>query len=554
MFVSMLSLNAPFRLNLTGRALKFSNGSRGITGRPIPNRAKSGGGWKSVWGFSLLLILFCASSAPSKACDELASGTLFWVRLTAPVSSYTAKPGMPVEAFLLQAPECNNGPVFAAKIPVEGKVLSVHRVGLGLWHETAALEIEFFRLLPPGGSPIEIHARVMRVDYARESVKNGVIKGMRSTDTPQGRISSRLKYLPSFHLYPDPILLGYKVLFPVFPEPEITLEPGTDLQVELVETVKLPLDLPPVAQIPTLDANADLNNSLAELSERTFTKKGKQADVVNMVFAGSQADVEQAFEAADWHHSDAVSAHTVFHQFYSFLAKTSYPTAPMTAQFLDGRAPNLTLEKAPRSYENRNHVRIWGLEATWEGVPLWASAAVRETGGTLSIRHKGFVHHVSGDLDEEQQTVLRDLSVAGCVDSVASIARPGMAHVMRNATGELFHTDGSLEVVRLKPCVSDSQVKGSDDARSQKPRSWMFRFVRRQVLTVRSDLWRANCIYALFDLTRITVGAARRNAEHQTADARVSNPQSATPANATPLLPKKNTVVQAGTEDPDPAP
>jgi hypothetical protein len=82
----------------------------------------------------------------------------------------------------------------------------------------------------------------------------------------------------------------------------------------------------------------------------------------------------------------------------------------------------------------------------------------------------------------------------------------------------------------------------------------MFRFVRRQVLTVRSDLWRANCIYALFDLTRITVGAARRNAEHQTADARVSNPQSATPANATPLLPKKNTVVQAGTEDPDPAP
>jgi hypothetical protein len=128
-----------------------------------------------------------------------------------------------------------------------------------------------------------------------------------------------------------------------------------------------------------------------------------------------------------------------------------------------------------------------------------------------------------------------------------------MAHIMRNASGELFQTGGSLEVVQLKPCVADSQVKGSDDARSQKPGSWMFRFVRREVLTVRSDLWRANCIYALFDLTRITVGAVRRNAEHQTADARVSDSRSGIPATATPLLPKKNTV-QPGTEGPDPAP
>ena len=133
---------------------------------------------------------------------------------------------MPVQGFLLKSPECDNAPVLSAKIPVEGRVLSVHRVGLGLWHETAALEIAFTRLLPQSGSPIEINGRVKLIDNARETVRKGVIRGIRSTDTPQGRITSRLKYLPSVHLYPDPFLLGYKMLFPIFPEPEINLPPG----------------------------------------------------------------------------------------------------------------------------------------------------------------------------------------------------------------------------------------------------------------------------------------------------------------------------------------
>lgn len=488
----------------------------------------------------LLVITLGAWLTPAEGCDELAPGTSFSVRLTVPISSYTAKPGMPVKGFLLKAPECDNAPILPAKIPVEGRVLSVHRVGLGLRHETAALEIAFLRFLPPGGSPIEIQGRIKQVEYARESVRNGVIKGIRSTDTPQGIISSRLKYLPSLHLYPDPFLLGYKVLFPIFPEPEITLEPGTDLDVELAQAAKLPPDLPPVPQVPTLGEDAGLSRSLAWLPERTFTKKEKEADVVNMVFAGSQADLEGAFQSAGWRQSDAVSTRAVFHGFYAYLAKTSYATAPMSAQFLEGRPPALTLEKAPESYEKRNHVRIWKLEDTWAGTPLWAGAAVRETGGTLSIRHKGFVHHVSEDLDEEGQIVMRDLAIAGCVEAVGSIGRPAMEHVLRNATGETFRTQGALQVVRLKPCVSDTPQ--SHPGKAPKNGSWAFRFLRRQILTVRSDLWRANSIYALFDLTRTTVSAVRQNAAQRAMNGPESLTKSAAfPARSGSVFPPKDT-------------
>jgi len=495
---------------------------------------------RSNWLFApLLLIALCSSMPSAQACNHLSAGALFWVRLTVPISSYSAKPGMPVQAILLKSPECDKVSVFSTNIPVEGRVLSVRRVGLGLWHETAALELAFLRILPTDHSPIEINGRVELVDNARESVKNGVIRGIRSTDTPQGLISSRLKYLPSPHLYPDPVLLGYKLLFPVFPEPEINLESGADMQVQLAEAIDLPADLPATPQIATiLDQDGKLRKSLTGLPERTSTKQGKAADVINMVFAGSRADLEHAFQISGWQQSEEISAHTVLRQFYSYLAKSSYATAPMSAQLLAGSKPNLTLEKAFQSNEKRNHLRIWELETTWSTLPLWASAAVRETGATLSIRHKGFIHHVSEDLDEEQQTVLRDLSVVDCVDSVGSFARPALSHLMRNATGELFRTNGSLLVVRLKPCGAGEQVTRSNHRPSLKSGSRAFRYLRRQILTVRSDLWRANCIYALFDLTRRTLGVVRQSSLRRAADTRLRQATTLMPTSEmqTPLL------------------
>jgi hypothetical protein len=130
--------------------------------------------------------------------------------------------------------------------------------------------------------------------------------------------------------------------------------------------------------------------------------------------------------------------------------------------------------------------------------------------------HKGFIHHVSEDLDEEQETIVRDLAVAGCVDSVGMIAR-SLEHVLRNATGEYFRTDGSLAVIRVKPC--ESSTKELDGTLNIKNGSWAYRFLRREILTVRSDLLRSNCIYGLFDLTRSAVGAARKRYSHRAVEA-----------------------------------
>jgi hypothetical protein len=436
--------------------------------------------------------------------------------LTQPVSSYNTKKQATVRGVLLEPIACNGIAVLPAKTPVEGRVVSVHRVGLGLVHETATLEVEFSRISPPQHAPIELRGRVETIDNARENVKNGVIHGIRSTETPQGQISSRLKDLPSLHLYPDPFLMGFKLFFPIFPEPEIYLPAGTDVRASFQDTVALPEDLAALEPMPRLDSEDELSiaETLNGLPARTFDRKLREADLIDVAFIGSRQNLEDAFDAAGWRESISVSKGTVAHQLYAFLAKTDYETAPMSHQLFNGRFPDLTVEKTFDSYEKRDHLRIWQLDQTLNGESVWASAAVRETGATLSWKHKGFMHHVASDLEEERRGILRDLAAADCVASVSMVERPGQEHVMLNATGELLRTDGNIMVVKLKPCSANTRSLAESSA-SFKPGSKFTRFLRKEILTVRSDLLRANCIYSAFDLTMITRNAMRRSSEHR---------------------------------------
>ncbi len=84
-------------------------------------------------------------------CEQLPAGQTLWVRLSGPISTYTAKVGDPVHAVLTQDVVCGNEVLLPMGAPVEGVVLSKRKVGWGIRHETAALELEFNQVtLGPG--------------------------------------------------------------------------------------------------------------------------------------------------------------------------------------------------------------------------------------------------------------------------------------------------------------------------------------------------------------------------------------------------------------------
>jgi LssY C-terminus len=459
-----------------------------------------------------LSLMLC--SAMAFGCDGLAAGQTLWIRLSSPVSTYSSKLGDPVYAVLTEAATCDDGVVFPVGTRITGVVHSVRKVGWGIHHETAALNITFDHAAVAGDPAVSITATVMEIENARERVNDkGTIEGIRSSDTPQGRINSRLKHLPTYNPYSDLGLIVYKATFPIFPEPEIYYPAGTDLRIKLTALVQVATVLPALpVNIVESRGELDVEREISLLPQRSTTTAMADADVVNLAFLGSREEVEAAFRQAGWSTSDAFSKRTFVHTFYAFLNNSAYDQAPMKPLLLDGKPSDMNWQKSLNSYNRRDHLRLWQWSEAPDSQPIWLSCSTHDTRATLSVKHHEFVHHIAPDIDDERSTVIRDLELAGCVSSVRLVGRPGMSTLTQNANGDTVRTDGDLAVVQLKQC--EPLVPGlpsSTAGTNFKAGNHAFRWVRRQILTFRSDIWRANIIYGAYDLARMTIQALRHH-------------------------------------------
>ena len=438
-------------------------------------------------------------------------GQLLWIRLSSPVSTYTAHVGDAVHAVLTQDVDCGDDVLLPMGTTIDGVVRSKRKVGWGIRHETAALELEFNQVTAADGSTIQMSAQVEEVENAREQLKNGVIQGVLSSDTFQGRINSRLIHLPTWNPYSDLGLIVYKATFPIFPEPEIYYPVGTDIRLKTKAAVSwLPIAARKTNEVASVDTS-QLDEWIQKMPLRATTTKSVSADLINLVFIGSRKEVQAAFLEAGWHTSDPVSKRSFAHNLYALLNNSGYAQQPMMTFLLDGKPQEMSWQKGLNSYGRRDHLRIWQRPIEGSRHSAWVASSTHDTSAVLSAKYHGFVHHISPDIDDERAKVIRDLNFAGCVSSVSYVSRPASPTFTQNATGDWVRTDGSIAIIQLKECRPDNpKLDANSNGGKFKPGNHVFRYLRRQILTFRSDVWRANIIYGLYDVGRMTVMALRR--------------------------------------------
>lgn len=455
---------------------------------------------------------FCASGhAQDQPCKVVPAGQDFWIRLTAPVSTYSSKIGSEVKAILIASPNCDDSAAFAVRTTVEGHITHVRRVGFGVWHSSSAVTIDFDKFIA-GPQTFAVKTNVLEVANGRENVKAGVIKGVGGQATPQQIMSMRLLHLPFWNTEAYWIFLLRRGAFPFSPEPEIFLPAGTDLRLRLMTPVELPAEFVKAPQEENTQRDAeigeDIRAKLVALPAHSLTRSRRPSDVVNLAFIGSQEQIEAAFQAAGWTYGDSVSAWSVLREMRAFSSLNSYPHLPISNQWLAGKPADIRLQKSLDSYQKRDHIRIWNESAL--APDLWAASAIHETGATWSIRTGRFIHHVDADIDAESERVVRDLTLAGCVADVHRVQRPERPETERNSSGDDLWTDGSLEVLELADCETPAikAIPRSGEI-ARRPNSKLKRFVRAQVLSVH-DIWRSNAIYVSFDISRAVIHSLRR--------------------------------------------
>jgi hypothetical protein len=442
---------------------------------------------------------------------EIPTGTHMEVRLTNPIGTYASKVGAPVSAVLT---------VSAMDLPVgsmlAGEVKSVRRVGLGIVHETSAIEIEFNRITLPDSTVYPISARVIEVDNARERVgRDGVISAERSTGSLSNRAAGYVRMAVGLNLHAQLGIWAVKTLVVDVPEPEIYYPAGVDLTLALNKAVTV-VARDMTADVPrglTDEELATLQNVADGIPQRTANRSHHASDLINVMFIGSREQLGAAFLEAGWSQTPASTLRSHLRNIRAIMENQGNQIAPMSTLLVDGEAPDMMWQKGLNDVGKRHHIRIWKRSETWNGQEIWIGAATHDVDFAFLRPGMPVTHRIAPEIDRERDKVVHDLEFGMSVDLADWMERPEVSREMHNATGDPMTTDGRLAVIRLMTHPTAQLTVGFPIDALPRHGRVMARFARREILSMRNDLIRNNSYWRSYEAIRFAVEAARRHKE-----------------------------------------
>jgi hypothetical protein len=451
---------------------------------------------------------------------EIPAGTHLEVRLTTPVGTYASKVGAPVSAVLTASVMG-----LPAGSSVTGQVNAVRRVGLGIVHETSAIELVFNRVILPDSAVYPISARVIEVDNARERVGcGGLISGERSTGSLSNRAAGYVRMAVGFNLHAQLGLWAVKTLVVDVPEPEIYYPAGVDLTLALTEplTVQAREEADDTPRRLTDEELAALDQMVADIPERTANRAHRASDLINVMFIGSREQLSAAFLAAGWSEAAPATLRSHLRNVRAVMGNAGNRRAPMSALLLDGEAADMMWEKGLNDVGKRHHIRIWKRAETWNAEQIWVGAATHDVDFAFLRPGMPVTHRIAQQIDRERDKVVHDLEFASSVDLADWMERPEVIHELHNATGDRMTTDGRLAVVRVITRPAAQLTVGFPADALPRHGKMMERLARREILSMRNELVRNNSYWRSYEAIRWAVTAARKRKEPeiQVSDAR----------------------------------
>ncbi|HTW66904.1 MAG TPA: LssY C-terminal domain-containing protein [Bryobacteraceae bacterium] len=468
--------------------------------------------------FSVLLSIATLTIRP------LPEGTPLHIRLTCTVGSYASTPGSPVTAVLIAPVKLDGETMLPAGSALSGTVKSVTRVGFGLRHETAGLDLVFSQITPPEGKTIPISARVTEVDNGRERVtRDGRIQGVRSTGSISYRVSGYIRTMLQWEFHAALADWAIRSLLMELPEPEIYYPAGVELTLALSQplfTSAHPSPGEPDSSLLSYGEREDLSDIVSRLPYRTRAPiSGRPSDLTNVLVIGSHDEIVTAFDAAGWSQPTPTTLRGRISFIRAVAELRGDEAAPMSLLLLDGSQPDMSWQKGLNDVAKRHHIRLWRGSDTWHGKEVWIGAATRDVDFEYLRPGKAVSHRIAEDIDQERDKVAYDLAFTSCgsiVDWTDRLDFPRFAH---NATGDPIATDGRMAVVELMGCPEPRLWNETTDSEPVPEHGGkMQRFARREILSARNELLRTNPYWRTFEASRWIVESIRQHKRRTTED------------------------------------
>jgi hypothetical protein len=379
---------------------------------------------------------------------EIPAGTELHARLRTPIVASTAKAGQRVDA-LLTVPV-----VVSGQIVISSGAVLTGEIKNPKWpnkpDERASLQLVFDKLTTPAGKSAKIDARVSAVDNARETVDDqGNILGILGSETMTARMDQGINKVTQRFPGLGEILNSIKANIVKEANTDISYDAGTDLTIML----KKPLQwtgAATAADIASIEPAAALAAMVAGQPFRTYAEKPPgPSDITNLMFLGTQEQLEQAFHEAGWSSAAGLSSESKLETARAIIEMRGYKEAPVSVLLLDGNPPDLVFQKQNNTFAQRHHLRIWRRPGTFNNRPIWVCSATHDIGIDFSPENRTFIHRIDPKIDAERAKVVNDLLFTKHVTAIALVDRPDVPTNAHNATGDELITDGRMAVLQF---------------------------------------------------------------------------------------------------------
>ena len=351
------------------------------------------------------------------------------IRLTSKIASNSSKAGDDVEAVVLVPIRVKSKIVIPPGTKLFGKVKEVKSTD-GKADQRAYLLLDFNQLDGSGEKKIKLTTKVTSVDNARETVDDkGGIVGILASETYASKMDEGLgKMDGKLAALADLLGLAKKAVIKD-PDPEITYTPGVEMTLQITNKPDLSSLAAASGSYKGEPASPDPELSKivkAEPFQTIAEKPPKPSDMTNLMYVGSQEQIEAVFAAAGWATAAALSSQSGLETVRVVVENRGYKEAPMSVLLLDGQKPALVFQKQNNTFAKRHHLRIWGRPETFDGKGIWVCSATHDIGIDFSPENRTFIHKIDSQIDRERSKVVYDLLLTGQVKSFYLIDRPGL--------------------------------------------------------------------------------------------------------------------------------
>jgi len=360
---------------------------------------------------------------------EAPAGSVLHVRLTNAVGSFASRPGAPVDGVLIAPVKIEGETVLPVGTVVHGRVKSVRRVGFGILHEAASLDLIFDSISLPGGSSLPVWTKLASVDNGREEVTpSGEIREGRSTGNWGNRAAHYARDIMLLNVHAQIAAWAVKSVVMQVPEPEIYLPSGSELTMVLTARLRTLSVSHPIDDSRGFseDQRTSLASVIADLPDRSFAAKSKKkkdaaarpADIVNLLLIGSREQIAAAFTAAGWVEARQNTPRANWGSAFAATFNHADRNAPMSSLRVNNVEPDMAWEKGFNDVSKRHHIRLWRMEQNWQGQELWVAAATRDVEMGFLRPGRIVTHRVEEQVDHERDKIAWDLAFSSCADAM----------------------------------------------------------------------------------------------------------------------------------------